>query len=59
MTGDAADFGMGNESRMHGESLATVAAAHMTRRSKINVEIIEPVTTVNTDGSGNAQGLYR
>jgi len=58
MTGDADDLGMGNESRMHGESLSTVAAAHMTRRSKINVEIIEPATTVK-DGSGNAQGLYR
>tara|TARA_R110000787_G_scaffold89316_5_gene189186 strand:- start:399 stop:1061 length:663 start_codon:yes stop_codon:yes gene_type:complete len=60
MTGDAADLGLGagNEWKIHGESLSTVAAAHITRRSKINVEIIEPVTTVK-DGSGDAQGLYR
>lgn len=58
LSGDGADFGFANETQMHGESLSTVAQAHITRRSRINVEVTTP-EIINENGSSNAQGLYR
>ena len=45
---------------MHGESLSTIAAAHLTRRSKLNIEHPKELHSIGTSG-GDAenQGLYR
>jgi len=58
MAGDGADFGFNNEAEMHGESLSTIVQAHITRKSRINIE--EPTQTT-TDGTSpnRAHGLYR
>tara|TARA_R110002096_G_scaffold241253_1_gene433170 strand:+ start:1069 stop:1665 length:597 start_codon:yes stop_codon:yes gene_type:complete len=58
LEGDGADFGFVNESEMHGESLSTVVEAHITRRSRINVETPTAINT-SPDASNNSQGLYR
>ena len=58
LEGDGADFGFANESEMHGESLSTVVEAHITRRSRINVETPTAINT-SPDASNNSQGLYR
>ena len=43
-----------------GESLATVAEAHLTRRSKLNIEEPPAITqTGNTGTDEDFQGLYR
>tara|TARA_R110001592_G_scaffold54140_6_gene165827 strand:+ start:2447 stop:3046 length:600 start_codon:yes stop_codon:yes gene_type:complete len=58
MAGDGADFGFSNEAEMHGESLSTVVQAHITRKSRINIE--EPTQTTTDGNSPNsAHGLYR
>ena len=58
MAGDGADFGFSNETEMHGESLSTVVQAHITRKSRINIE--EPTQTTTDGNSPNsAHGLYR
>lgn len=56
--GDGSDFGFANEAEMHGESLSTVVEAHITRRSRINVET-PTVTNTPSNASNNSQGLYR
>jgi len=56
--GDGSDFGFTNETEMHGESLSTVVEAHITRRSRINVET-STVTNTPSNASNNSQGLYR
>ena len=45
---------------VHGESLSTIAAAHLTRRSKLNIEHPKELRSTGTSG-GDAeyQGLYR
>jgi len=58
--GDGAEVGFDQNLDMHGESLSTVAAAHITRRSKINIEA--PLDSKVSGGSSTTnanQGLYR
>jgi len=55
--GDGSDFGFADETYMHGESLSTVVQAHITRRSRINVEV--PATSTGFTDGGKVKGLYR
>lgn len=57
LSGDGANFGFNNETEMHGESLSTVAAAHLTRKSKLNIE--SPVESNINDITNEINGLYR
>ena len=51
------NFGFNNETEMHGESLSTVAAANLTRKSKLNIE--SPVESNINDITNEINGLYR
>lgn len=57
LAGDGVNFGFNNESEMHGESLSTVAAAHLTRKSKLNIQ--EPAKENLKDLNNEINGLYR
>jgi|TARA_R110000822_G_scaffold165525_1_gene306015 hypothetical protein len=59
IAGDGVAFGFADETDMHGESLSTVAQAHITRRSRINVETSTSGPSTTPDASNNSQGLYR
>ena len=55
--GDAQDFGFSSTADMHGESLSTIAAAHLTRKSKLNIE--SPSESNIKSISSELNGLYR
>ena len=57
LSGDGANFGFNNETEMHGESLSTIAAAHLTRKSKLNIQ--EPAKENLKDLNNEINGLYR
>ena len=60
ISGDGEAFGFTDETEMHGESLSTVATAHLTRKSKLNVEEPPKIDTNTESTVTNAnQGLYR
>ena len=60
ISGDGEAFGFADETEMHGESLSTVATAHLTRKSKLNVEEPPKIDTNTESTVTNAnQGLYR
>ena len=50
----------GGTNAIEGESLSTIAAAHLTRRSKLNIERPEEINSVGVSGTNEEfQGLYR
>lgn len=50
----------GNDNAKEGESLSTVAQAHLTRRSKLNIEEPPQITQSGTSNTNEEfQGLYR
>ena len=55
--GDGVDLGFTSESEMHGESLSTVVQAHLTRRTKVNIETPAEINRSNT--TNTISGLYR
>lgn len=60
IAGDGAKIGFTSETDMNGESFSTVASAHITRRSKINIEAPSDIKVSGNSTTTNAnQGLYR
>ena len=55
--GDAQDFGFSSTTDMHGESLSTIAAAHLTRKSRLNIE--SPSESNIKSVTSEINGLYR
>ena len=54
------DLGFTSVEEMHGESLSTIAQAHLTRRSKINIEAPDKITpSGDTGNTEEFHGLYR
>tara|TARA_B100001094_G_scaffold331792_2_gene401345 strand:+ start:1181 stop:1795 length:615 start_codon:yes stop_codon:yes gene_type:complete len=56
---DAELLGFNSNDDMHGEDFSTVAQAHLTRRSKLNIEEPNNTRRQNTQTTNNVTGLYR